>query len=256
MTEALSRMKFSPKGMGLNDFVAMEEGFFRDEGLDVEIDRDIFHGMQNRWDDDSYFERPQDMPYAKDEEVVQGACLWGTICNASAGMGKVVGGCHGESPWAIFVRADSPAEKPEDLKDVPIAVGLRAGPGAVGHRQRHRMRNPGHIAAGEDAGNRRLLGGVGTDLDAHRRFLERTARRLCEIARRNAPGRREKPGKRQPPPVGEHHLGLSLQPVDRCFLDPDVAPLERLAGSGVEIDGSVGEEGELAPLGDDLGLVR
>ena len=127
MTEALSRMKFSPKGMGLNDFVAMEEGFFRDEGLDVEIDRDIFHGMQNRWDDDSYFERPQDMPYAKDEEVVQGACLWGTICNASAGMGKVVGGCHGESPWAIFVRADSPAEKPEDLKDVPIAVGLRAG---------------------------------------------------------------------------------------------------------------------------------
>ncbi len=127
MTDALTRMKFAPKGMGLNDFVAMEEEFFRDEGLDVEIDRDIFHGMQNRWDDDSYFERPQDMPYAKDEEVVQGACLWGTICNASAGMGKVVAGCHGESPWAIFVRADSPIDRPEDLKDVPIAVGLRAG---------------------------------------------------------------------------------------------------------------------------------
>src|SRR5688572_18490523 len=36
MTE-LIKMKFAPKGMGLNDFVALEEGFFRDEGLDVEI---------------------------------------------------------------------------------------------------------------------------------------------------------------------------------------------------------------------------
>ena len=127
MADALTRMKFAPKGMGLNDFVAMEEGFFRDEGLDVEIDRDVFHGTQNRWDDESYFKRPQDMPYVNKEEVVQGACLWGTICNASAGMGKVVAGCHGESPWAIFVRADSPIDRPEDLKDVPIAVGLRAG---------------------------------------------------------------------------------------------------------------------------------
>ncbi len=127
MTDSLTRMKFAPKGMGLNDFVAMEEGFFRDAGLHVEIDRDVFHGTQSRWDDDSYFARPQDMPYAKDEEVVQGACVWGTICNASAGMGKVVAGAYGESPWAIFVRADSVIETPKDLKDVPIAVGLRAG---------------------------------------------------------------------------------------------------------------------------------
>jgi NitT/TauT family transport system substrate-binding protein len=127
MADALTRMKFSPKGMGLNDFVAIEEGFFRDAGLDIEIDRDVFHGMQRRWDDDSYFARPQDMPYANDEEVVQGACLWGTISNASAGMGMVVAEAYGESPWAIFVRADSPIDRPEDLKDVPIAVGLRAG---------------------------------------------------------------------------------------------------------------------------------
>lgn len=127
MTDDFTRMKFAPKGMGLNDFVAMEEGFFRDAGLDVEIDWDVFHGTQSRWDDDSYFSRPQDIPYAKDEEVVQGACVWGTICNASAGMGKVVAGAYGESPWAIFVQADSSIETPTDLKDVPIAVGLRAG---------------------------------------------------------------------------------------------------------------------------------
>ena len=31
------------------------------------------------------------------------------------------------SPWAIFVRPDSKIRKPEDLKDVPISVGMRAG---------------------------------------------------------------------------------------------------------------------------------
>ena len=31
------------------------------------------------------------------------------------------------SPWAIFVRPDSKIRKPEDLKDVPVSVGLRAG---------------------------------------------------------------------------------------------------------------------------------
>ena len=58
---------------------------------------------------------------------MQGACLWGTICNASAGMGSVVTEGYGLSPWAIFVRPDSRIHKPEDLKDVPISVGMRAG---------------------------------------------------------------------------------------------------------------------------------
>jgi hypothetical protein len=34
---------------------------------------------------------------------------------------------YGDSPWAIFVQPDSHIKKPGDLKDVPIAVGMRAG---------------------------------------------------------------------------------------------------------------------------------
>src|SRR5262249_22070829 len=60
-------------------------------------------------------------------DVIQGACVWGTVCNASAGMGKMVPDAYGVSPWAIFVRPDSKIRAPEDLKDVPIAVGMRAG---------------------------------------------------------------------------------------------------------------------------------
>lgn len=117
----------APKGMGLNDFVAMQEGFFAAEGLDVQFDWKTFKGTQSSWKNMNYFERPQDQVYAEKREVIQGACAWGTVCNASAGMGKFVPDCYGESPWAIFVRPDSKIQKPEDLKDVAVAVGLRAG---------------------------------------------------------------------------------------------------------------------------------
>jgi len=124
----MKKVTVAPKGMGLNDFVAKEEGFFEAEGLDVTFDWKTFRGTQSSWKGLEYFERPQDRPYTEDkQDVVQGACLWGTICNASAGMGRVVTEGYGDSPWAIFVRPDSSIRKPEDLKDVAVSVGMRAG---------------------------------------------------------------------------------------------------------------------------------
>jgi NitT/TauT family transport system substrate-binding protein len=128
MANTLARVKIAPKGMGLNDFVAMQEGCFAAEGLDVEFDWKTFRGTQSSWKGLEYFQRPQDQPYTQaKEDVIQGACVWGTICNASAGMGRIVADAFGDSPWAIFVRPDSRIRKPEDLKDVEIAVGMRAG---------------------------------------------------------------------------------------------------------------------------------
>jgi NitT/TauT family transport system substrate-binding protein len=123
-TSSLLRIRVAPKGMGLNDYVALEEGYFVDEGLEVEIDWKTFRGTQAVWKM-GYLERPQNK--AVDEGVIQGACLWGTISNASAGMGLIVPDCHGVSPWAIFVRPDSGIRRPEDLKDIPVSVGMRAG---------------------------------------------------------------------------------------------------------------------------------
>jgi NitT/TauT family transport system substrate-binding protein len=128
MATTITRVKIAPKGMGLNDFVAYEEGFFADEGLDVELDWKTFKGTQSSWKGMQYFGRPQDQPYTTDkQDVIQGACVWGTICNASAGMGRVVPEAYGLSPWAIYVRPDSKIRRPEDLKDVPVSVGMRAG---------------------------------------------------------------------------------------------------------------------------------
>jgi NitT/TauT family transport system substrate-binding protein len=124
----LEKVKVAPKGMGLNDFVAQEEGYFAAEGLAVEFDWKTFRGTQSSWKGLDYFQRPQDRPYSEArEDVIQGACVWGSICNASAGMGRFVHEAYGVSPWAIFVRPDSKIQRPEDLKDVPVSVGLRAG---------------------------------------------------------------------------------------------------------------------------------
>jgi NitT/TauT family transport system substrate-binding protein len=128
MARELRRVKIAPKGMGLNDFVAMQEGYFAAEGLDVEFDWKTFRGTQSSWKNLDYLHRPQDRPYTEDKvEVIQGACVWGSICNASAGMGRFVADAYGVSPWAIFVWPDSRIRAPQDLKDIPISVGMRAG---------------------------------------------------------------------------------------------------------------------------------
>ena len=128
MASPMHRVKVAPKGMGLNDFVAMQEGYFAAEGLDVEFDWKTFRGTQSSWKGLDYLQRPQDRPYTQDKsEVIQGACVWGSICNASAGMGRFVADAYGVSPWAIFVRPDSSIRTPQDLKDVPVSVGMRAG---------------------------------------------------------------------------------------------------------------------------------
>ena len=63
MARSLKQVTVAPKGMGLYDFVAHQEGFFTAEGLDVELDWKTFRGTQASWKDLSYFQRPQDRPY-------------------------------------------------------------------------------------------------------------------------------------------------------------------------------------------------
>src|SRR6266700_3036734 len=117
MANSLRPVTVAPKGMGLYDFVALQEGFFAAEGLDVELDWKTFRGTQSSWKDLDYFQRPQDRPYTEDkQDVIQGACV-----------GRFVPDAYGVSPWAIFVRPDSKIRVPEDLKDVPVSVGMRAG---------------------------------------------------------------------------------------------------------------------------------
>src|ERR1700757_1468270 len=77
MASSLRPVTVAPKGMGLYDFVALQEGFFAAEGLDVDLDWKTFRGTQSSWKNLDYFQRPQDRPYTQDKrEGIQGACVW------------------------------------------------------------------------------------------------------------------------------------------------------------------------------------
>src|SRR5215510_14993527 len=65
MAVSLKQVAVAPKGMGLYDFVAQQEGFFAAEGLDVEFDWKTFRGTQSSWKNLDYFQRPQDRPYTE-----------------------------------------------------------------------------------------------------------------------------------------------------------------------------------------------
>ncbi len=124
---SLTRMKISPTGMRLHDWIALERGYFQEEGIEPEILWEVVRGPIEGWKGEGYLERPQDQPFLEGEQTVTNACAWGSVCNAGAGMGKFVPDAYGVARWAIYVRPDSPIQRPEDLANVPIAVGLRAG---------------------------------------------------------------------------------------------------------------------------------
>ena len=126
---ALTKIKIHPTGMRLHEWICLDEGFFEQQGLDVEVLWGVVHNKMRAWQDgeQGYKKRPQDIPFLDKEQVITNACAWGSICNAGAGMGKFVPDAFGIPRHAIFVRPESSIMKPEDLKDVPISVGYMAG---------------------------------------------------------------------------------------------------------------------------------
>ena len=124
---ALTRVPISPTGMRLHEWIALERGYFQEQGIEPEIRWDVVRGQMASWKGKAYLERPQDQPFQGGEQTITNACAWGSVCNAGAGMGKFVPDAYGVARWAIYVRPDSPIRRPEDLANVPIAVGMRAG---------------------------------------------------------------------------------------------------------------------------------
>jgi NitT/TauT family transport system substrate-binding protein len=123
----LTRIKISPTGMRLHEWIALERGYFQDEGIDPEIHWEVLLGTMSSWQGMGYLERPQDKPFVEGEQTITNACMWGSVCNAGAGMGRFVADAYGVARWAIYVRPDSWIQKPEDLANVSVAVGMRAG---------------------------------------------------------------------------------------------------------------------------------
>ena len=122
----LTKIRIFPTGMRLHEWIAFAEGFFSEQGLEPEVMWDVYHGQMKAWTG-GYKARPQDKPFLEGAQAIGNACAWGSVCNAGAGMGKFVPDAYGVARHAIYVRPDSRIHRPEDLRGVPVAVGLMAG---------------------------------------------------------------------------------------------------------------------------------
>lgn len=110
----------------LQEWIALDEGFFQDEGLEPEMLQDVMHAVSSH-PGDQYGQRPQDLPFVRQMDVVNSACQWGTACNAGAGMGRLVPDLYTVGRFALFTRPGSQVQRLADLRDIPVGIGEMAG---------------------------------------------------------------------------------------------------------------------------------
>ncbi|MDQ6773890.1 MAG: hypothetical protein M3024_13040 [Candidatus Dormibacteraeota bacterium] len=120
------RIRVIPHFMRLHEWIALEEGYFREQGLETDLLSDVMHGVSGHRES-AYLHRPQDRPFLAGDQVANSACEWGSVCNAGAGMGRFVPDLYGVARHALFVGNGSNIDRLSDLADVPVGVGLMAG---------------------------------------------------------------------------------------------------------------------------------
>jgi ABC-type nitrate/sulfonate/bicarbonate transport system substrate-binding protein len=106
--------------------VAIEQGFFADEGLTVEHQLDNPKGAEGRVKE--FAGRWKESQLQKGALEVYPVCEWGAIERVQAlGKGKIIGLDTTVRTGAIMVRQDSPVQTLADLRGKPIAVTWHAG---------------------------------------------------------------------------------------------------------------------------------
>src|SRR6202023_516005 len=106
--------------------VAVERGYFTDEGLDVEYHEDNPKGVDGRVE--NFSERWKESQLQKGALEVYPVCEWGAIERVQRlGKGKIIGLDATVRTGAIMVRKDSRVHTLAQLRNVPIAVTWHAG---------------------------------------------------------------------------------------------------------------------------------
>jgi ABC-type nitrate/sulfonate/bicarbonate transport system substrate-binding protein len=106
--------------------VAVEQGFFAAEGLNVEYFEDNPKGAAGRVQD--FSERWKESQLQKGALEVYPVCEWGAIERVQAlGGGKIIGLDTTVRTGALMVRKQSKITSPTELRNVPVAVTWHAG---------------------------------------------------------------------------------------------------------------------------------
>jgi ABC-type nitrate/sulfonate/bicarbonate transport system substrate-binding protein len=106
--------------------VAVEQGFFAAEGLNVEFHEDNPQGVAGRVE--NFSERWKESQLQAGALEVYPVCEWGAIERVqSLGKGKIIGLDTTARTGAIMVRKDSKITSLKQLANVPVAVTWHAG---------------------------------------------------------------------------------------------------------------------------------
>jgi len=131
----MTRFRIQPHGR-LQEWVAEEKGYFRDEGLDYEFVGGDPAGQRGG------YASVQSADVAAPPEVREGAfesyedgraceissaCHWAVNMASSAQHGRMWGHAYSVTPSAVVVPPDSPIQHPGDLANVGVGVGYHSG---------------------------------------------------------------------------------------------------------------------------------
>jgi ABC-type nitrate/sulfonate/bicarbonate transport system substrate-binding protein len=110
----------------LQEWVAQEKGYFKDEGLDYEF-RELMRSTDGKIHDKGDKVGAMQSFEAGRKADVSCACHWTVNVAAAKGHGRLYGDLYSVSPAGIFVPADSKVKTPADLASVPVSVGYQSG---------------------------------------------------------------------------------------------------------------------------------
>lgn len=119
----------------LQEWVAEELGFFRDEGLDYEFQSNAFSAKSlTTVSVQTTDEVPGPIQHGAFEDMsagrscdVSSACHWAVNAAAATQRGRMYGQAYSLSPAGIFVAPESSYSGPEELAGVEVAVGYHSG---------------------------------------------------------------------------------------------------------------------------------
>jgi hypothetical protein len=110
----------------LQEWVAEEKGYFKDEGLDYIFQEEVLKTDGKIHDQGVKKGAFQSFEKGRTSDI-SCACHWTVGVAASSGHGKLYPDAYSVSPAGVFVPADSKVRSPEDLAGVPISVGYQSG---------------------------------------------------------------------------------------------------------------------------------
>jgi ABC-type nitrate/sulfonate/bicarbonate transport system substrate-binding protein len=110
----------------LQEWVAEEKGYFKDEGLDYVFQELVQKTEGKIHDQGNKVGAYQSIEKGRSSDI-SCACHWTVNVAASNGKGKLWGDVYSVSPAGVFVPPESAVKTPEDLAGVPISVGFQSG---------------------------------------------------------------------------------------------------------------------------------